>query len=66
MPPGLADDGLQAALKIRVDHPDTAVLLLSQHVNRAYATELVEAGTVGVGYLLKQRVAPAATPCSSS
>lgn len=57
MPPGLADDGLQAALKIRADHPDTAVLLLSQHVNRAYATELVEAGTVGVGYLLKQRVA---------
>jgi DNA-binding NarL/FixJ family response regulator len=57
MPPGLADDGLQAALKIRADHPGTAVLLLSQHVNRAYATELVEAGTVGVGYLLKQRVA---------
>ncbi len=57
MPPGLADDGLQAALKIRADHPGTAVLLLSQHVNRAYATELIEAGTVGVGYLLKQRVA---------
>ncbi len=57
MPPGYADDGLQAALRIRADHPDTAVLLLSQHVNRAYATELIEAGTVGVGYLLKQRVA---------
>jgi DNA-binding NarL/FixJ family response regulator len=57
MPPGLADDGLQAALKIRAEHPGTAVLLLSQHVNRAYATELVEAGTTGVGYLLKQRVA---------
>ena len=57
MPPGHADDGLQAALRIRAEHPDIAVLLLSQHVNRAYATELVEAGTVGVGYLLKQRVA---------
>jgi len=57
MPPGHADDGLQAALRIRAEHPGTAVLLLSQHVQRAYATELVEQGTVGVGYLLKQRVA---------
>src|ERR1700753_1889485 len=57
MPPGHADDGLQAALRIRAEHPETAVLLLSQHVQRAYATELVEQGTVGVGYLLKQRVA---------
>jgi DNA-binding NarL/FixJ family response regulator len=57
MPPRLADDGLQAALQIRAEHPEIAVLLLSQHVQRSYATELVEAGTVGVGYLLKQRVA---------
>jgi DNA-binding NarL/FixJ family response regulator len=57
MPPRLADDGLQAALRIRAEHPEIAVLLLSQHVQRSYATELVEAGTVGVGYLLKQRVA---------
>src|SRR6201986_1012133 len=57
MPPGNADDGLQAALRIRAEYPEIAVLLLSQHVQRAYATELVEQGTVGVGYLLKQRVA---------
>ena len=57
MPPGLADDGLQAALRIRAERPEIAVLLLSQHVQRAYAAELVEQGTVGVGYLLKQRVA---------
>jgi DNA-binding NarL/FixJ family response regulator len=57
MPPGGADDGLQAALRIRAEHPETAILVLSQHVQRAYATELVEGGTVGVGYLLKQRVA---------
>jgi len=57
MPPGHADDGLQAALRIRAEQPGIAVLVLSQHVQRAYATELVEQGTVGVGYLLKQRVA---------
>jgi DNA-binding NarL/FixJ family response regulator len=57
MPPGHADDGLQAALRIRAEHPEIAVLVLSQHVQRAYATELIEQGTVGVGYLLKQRVA---------
>jgi DNA-binding NarL/FixJ family response regulator len=56
MPPGNEDDGLQAALRIRAEHPDMAVLVLSQHVQRAYATELIEQGTVGVGYLLKQRV----------
>jgi DNA-binding NarL/FixJ family response regulator len=57
MPPGHADDGLQAALRIRAEHPEIAILVLSQHVQRVYATELVEQGTVGVGYLLKQRVA---------
>lgn len=57
MPPRNADDGLQAALRIRAEHPETAVLLLSQHVQRSYATELVEQGTVGIGYLLKHRVA---------
>lgn len=57
MPPRNADDGLRAALQIRAEHPGMAVLLLSQHVQRSYATELVEQGTVGVGYLLKQRVA---------
>jgi DNA-binding NarL/FixJ family response regulator len=57
MPPGDADDGLRAALRIRAERPEVAVLLLSQHVQRSYAQELVEQGTVGVGYLLKQRVA---------
>ena len=57
MPPNQSDDGLQAALRIRAEYPEIAVLVLSQHVQRAYATELVEQGTVGVGYLLKQRVA---------
>ena len=41
MPPGNADDGLQAALRIRAEHPGIALLVLSQHVQRSYATELV-------------------------
>jgi DNA-binding NarL/FixJ family response regulator len=61
MPPRNADDGLRAALQIRAERPKIAVLLLSQHVQRSYAEELVEQGTVGVGYLLKQRVADVAS-----
>lgn len=57
MPPGLADDGLQAAIRIRADHPGTGVVVLSQFVQRRYAVELIGANPAGVGYLLKQRVA---------
>ena len=44
MPPGGTDDGLRAAVAIRANHPSTSVLLLSQHVNRQYATELLDTG----------------------
>jgi len=57
MPPALADDGLQAVLELRAERPDLPVIVLSQHVQRQYATELLEAGGRGVGYVLKQRVA---------
>ncbi|MGC1165322.1 MAG: response regulator transcription factor [Solirubrobacterales bacterium] len=57
MPPTDTDDGLRAALRIRAELTGIPVLVLSQHVNRAYATELLEGGADGVGYLLKQRVA---------
>jgi DNA-binding NarL/FixJ family response regulator len=57
MPPDNTDDGLRAALEIRARRPGTAIMILSQHVNRQYARQLTEAGTAGVGYLLKQRVA---------
>jgi DNA-binding NarL/FixJ family response regulator len=57
MPPNNADDGLRAALQIRAEAPDLPVIVLSQHVSRQYATELVESGSRGVGYLLKQRIA---------
>src|SRR4051794_355198 len=56
MPPTQLDEGLRAARTIRAEHPETAVLLLSQHVEERYATELLEHGTGGVGYLLKDRL----------
>ncbi len=57
MPPGLADDGLRAAIRIRAEHPSVGVVVLSQFVQRRYAVELIGANPAGVGYLLKQRVA---------
>ena len=56
MPPGDADDGLQAALRIREQLPGTGVLVLSQYVDDHYAVQLLSAGADGVGYLLKDRV----------
>ncbi|QKW19494.1 response regulator transcription factor [Kitasatospora sp. NA04385] len=57
MPPGFSDEGVRAALMIRRQWPDTAVVLLSQFVEERYAADLLARNTSGVGYLLKQRVA---------
>ncbi|WP_411141488.1 response regulator [Streptomyces sp. x-80] len=57
MPPGFTDEGVRAALVIRKQWPQTAVVLLSQYVEERYAADLLTADTSGVGYLLKQRVA---------
>ncbi|MGW9349761.1 response regulator transcription factor [Nocardiopsis flavescens] len=56
MPPTHTDEGLRAALEIRAAHPRVAVLVLSQYVERRYATELLTGSPGGVGYLLKDRV----------
>ena len=66
MPPSQTDEGLQAALEIRAAEPDIAIVVLSQHVQRRYASELLQsgAGAGGVGYLLKQRVADADAFCA--
>ena len=56
MPPGNADDGLVAASEIRRSHPETKVLVLSQHLEPSYMVELVGDDAAGVGYLLKDRV----------
>ncbi|MEV6276821.1 response regulator transcription factor [Nocardia sp. NPDC051832] len=58
MPPSFTTEGLRAALEARRLVPGTAVLVLSQYVEQAYATDLLaEAGLGGVGYLLKDRIA---------
>jgi DNA-binding NarL/FixJ family response regulator/class 3 adenylate cyclase len=57
MPPTQTDEGLRAAKEIREKHPDTAVLVLSQYLEPAYALELLSESAEGVGYLLKDRVA---------
>jgi DNA-binding NarL/FixJ family response regulator/class 3 adenylate cyclase len=56
MPPTQTDEGLRAAQEIRSKHPDVGVLVLSQHVEAAYAMELLAESAEGVGYLLKDRV----------
>ena len=57
MPPTHTDEGLRAAVEARSLVPGTAVLVLSQYVEVAYADELLADGRGGVGYLLKDRVA---------
>ncbi len=60
MPPTHTDEGLRAVLEIRRRHPGTRVLVLSQYVEKRYATELMTGDVDGVGYLLKDRVAQVA------
>ncbi|MGY1694752.1 response regulator [Geodermatophilus sp. SYSU D00766] len=56
MPPGLTDEGIVAAKRIRAAHPGTGVVVLSQYVEPDYVFELLEDGVEGLGYLLKERV----------
>jgi DNA-binding NarL/FixJ family response regulator len=57
MPPTFRDEGVRAAIRLRSERPGIGILLLSQYVEVAYAQELLGAGSGGVGYLLKDRVA---------
>jgi DNA-binding NarL/FixJ family response regulator len=56
MPPGDADEGIQAAERLREMHPDIGVVVLSQYANPSYALALLESGSAGRSYLLKERV----------
>jgi DNA-binding NarL/FixJ family response regulator len=56
MPPTQTDEGLRAALEIRQRWPRVGVLVLSQYVEKPYATKLITSGQEGIGYLLKDRV----------
>jgi DNA-binding NarL/FixJ family response regulator len=57
MPPTGTDEGIQAAKRIRADHPDVGVVVLSQFADEEYVYELLKDGAEGLGYLLKERVA---------
>jgi DNA-binding NarL/FixJ family response regulator len=57
MPPSHTEEGIRAALVIRRQHPEVAVMVLSQYVEERYATDLLSVQTSSVGYLLKDRVA---------
>jgi DNA-binding NarL/FixJ family response regulator len=61
MPPTHTDEGLRAAHRIRAEYPETAVLVLSQYVEEAYALDLLSESTERTGYLLKDRVADVRT-----
>ncbi|PYY33631.1 DNA-binding response regulator [Curtobacterium sp. MCPF17_011] len=56
MPPTFRDEGLRAAVRIRTEHPEVAVLLLSQYAELDYARELLATGEHHIGYLLKDRI----------
>jgi DNA-binding NarL/FixJ family response regulator len=56
LPPTFSDEGLLAAIEARKRQPALGVLVLSQYVETAYASELIGEDTAGIGYLLKERV----------
>ena len=56
MPPTGTDEGIRAALELRDRHPGTGVVVLSQYSDPAYALSLLERGSEGRAYLLKERV----------
>jgi DNA-binding NarL/FixJ family response regulator len=57
MPPTSTTEGIDAARKIRADHSEIGVVVLSQYAEEEYAYELLKDGAAGLGYLLKERVA---------
>src|SRR5688572_30297532 len=56
MPPDGSDEGIQAAGRLRETNPEVGVVVLSQYANPSYALALLEGGSAGRAYLLKERV----------
>ncbi|MGZ8566092.1 MAG: response regulator transcription factor [Actinomycetota bacterium] len=56
MPPGNSDEGIQAAERLRTSDPHVCVVVLSQYATPGYALALLEGGSAGRSYLLKERV----------
>jgi len=59
MPPTGTDEGIRAAAWLRSNAPEVGVVVLSQFVAPAYALELLDGGSAGRAYLLKERLADA-------
>jgi DNA-binding NarL/FixJ family response regulator len=57
MPPTSSDEGIRAARRIRAEHPEVGVVVLSQFADQEYVYDLLKDGAEGLGYLLKERVA---------
>jgi len=57
MPPSHTREGIEAAVRIRREHPEIGVVVLSQYAEEEYAFDLLRDGAAGLGYLLKERVA---------
>lgn len=56
MPPGHSDEGIQAARRLRETNPGLGVVVLSQYANPSYALALLDTGSAGRAYVLKERV----------
>ena len=56
MPPTSTDEGIRLAALLREEHPDIGVVVLSNYAEPAYALALLESGSEGRAYLLKDRV----------
>ena len=56
MPPTGTDEGIRAATELRKRHPDVGVVVLSQYIEPSYALQLLDGGSHGRAYLLKERI----------
>ncbi len=61
MPPTHTDEGIELAHTLHETHPEVGVVVLSQHLSPVYAIGLLEQGSTGRGYLLKDRLEDPAT-----
>jgi DNA-binding NarL/FixJ family response regulator len=56
MPPSFTDEGIGTAAEVRSRYPRVGILVLSTYAETSYASQLLDAVSTGVGYLLKDNV----------
>jgi DNA-binding NarL/FixJ family response regulator len=56
MPPTQTDEGIRLAARLREEHPEIGVVVLSQYAEPGYVLALLDSGSDGRAYLLKERV----------